>query len=583
MVKVQKQRSLHHLFCVSFLLAVLVVSGCPGLLDSTDDADGGGGSSVWAPAATLFKLEGESSAANVKLTWLTRSGADRYEVYRDGVRIARSSGDTIDDYGLNVGQSYSYTVKAYSRNMALVASSSAATVTPFNITGALQGTWDNDSGSPSLGSGPTVPSGWNIGGTYYDFRFTGSGSGIKPQQRSSSTGLSGWTSWADLPLSYRDPANMLPLTDAKLEASETHRIGDKVVVAAHREPFSGYTLGHFFLASFTPDVGAEVTFDDKPFGYDSRDCSTFTDTDGVSYALGSSLSDVGIYQMNSDWTELVKVVNIIAQGQRRETPSIRRVGDTYYFFSSKQSGWYPSQAAYATAKRLDGQWTALLELGNAATFGAQYNRVTAYGSERETLGMYAYRWAANWAHAESGNPQRLMTLTLNNGCAAAEYFSKVEYYPTHGLIGVQQGRNLSRGMLVTPSVATTTNAAAITDGADMASSPLCKDGSASHALVIDLKTPAVIKEIHLTTQLVGGSEGAFKYIIAGSANNTAWTNIVTQSSNWRPGFMLDKVTNTSSWRYIRITVSGVLNVSNGDANIKSWADGIIEMAVYGIP
>jgi hypothetical protein len=571
------------LLCLAVLMGV-VITGCPQLLD--DDAGGTGGG-AWTPAATLFKLEGETGVTNVKLTWITRSDSNAYEVFRDGVSIGKASGDTMDDYGLVSGASYSYNVKAYNvgyNRTDLKAVSAAVTVTPFTPAGAALAVWDNTAvNNPSMsGDGTPQPGGFEFGGTWYSYQTTGSGSDVAVQERTSADGLGSWTSWRTLDTKISDIKDK---TGAKLEGAAFHKVGNKVVLTGHREESgSTYNLGHFFLGSITPGGDMEITFDDRPFGNESRDQSVFTDTDGRAYILGSTITDIGIYRLNEGWTEPVEFLGLFFKDQRRETPTIIHVGNTYYFFSSRQSGWYPSQAAYATASNIGGPWSALRELGNSATFGSQYNFVQGQGTLRQTYALYAYRWAGNWAHTESTR-RLLMTLSLSGGeCAAAEFFSKVEYYPDYGLVGVQPGRNLSRGTHTVSIPAGAANPGLITDGADMAGSGYFTGGSTfPYSVVLDLKKPAVLKEIHLTVRMVGGSEGAFKYLIAGSPNNSSWNTIVDQSSNWRPGFLLDKIGDAGQYRYVRLTVNSILNVSNGDVNISSWADGIIELAVYGTP
>jgi hypothetical protein len=568
--------------CLAVLMGFVVIS-CPQLLDDDAGETGGG---AWTPAATLFKLEGETGVTNVKLTWIARSDSNAYEVFRDGVSIGKAAGDTMDDYGLVSGASYSYTVKAYNAGFNrsdLKAVSAAVTVTPFTpAAGALQ-VFDNtvQSNPDMSGDGTPQPGGFEFGGTWYGYQTQTDGDDVIVRERTSPDGLNNWTQWRTLDTKITGIEGQ---TGAKLEGSGFRKVGNKVVLSGHHEPKEGYSLGHFFLGSITPGGDMEITFDDRPFGNESRDQSIFTDTDGKIYVLGSTLTDIGIYRLDEDYTEPVEFLGLFFQDQRRETPSIIHVGNTYYFFSSSQSGWYPSQAAYATASNIGGPWSSLREIGNSATFGSQYNSVKEQGTLRQTYALYAYRWAAQWSHSETeGDRKMLMTLSLSGGeCAAAEFFSKVEYYPDYGLVGVQPGRNLSRGMHAISVPSGAANPGKITDGADMAGSGYFTGGSTfPYSVVIDLKNPAVLKEAHTTVRMVGGSEGAFQYVIAGSADNSNWTTLVDQPSNWRPGFLLDKITDAGQYRYVKLTVNGIINVNNN--NSATWADGIIELAVFGAP
>ncbi len=89
-------------------------------------------------------------------------------------------------------------------------------------------------------------------------------------------------------------------------------------------------------------------------------------------------ADIHIYLLDESWTKPVKLINTVFVGQHRETPAIVKHDGVYYFFSSKASGWYPSQAMYAYATQLDGVWTPLYEIGNSSTFDAQVNHVKKY-------------------------------------------------------------------------------------------------------------------------------------------------------------------------------------------------------------
>lgn len=227
------------------------------------------------------------------------------------------------------------------------------------------------------------------------------------------------------------------------------------------------------------------------------------------------------------------------------------------------------------------------DVGNVATFRSQSNRVAAFGTNAEkTYGLYSYHWGAQYpAHAEYGtNYPRLLPVSFNNDFATVEYFDAVEYYADYGLVGVQSGQYLSLGAPVTVSSASETNgnAALITDGADLSSSGYFQGKNFPYTVTVDLGKTAVISEINLSTWLVGGSETAWHYKLEGSADGESYTLLEDGSSNWRVGFTVDKITDSTPRRYVKFTVTGLFNVHNSDAG-ADWADGLIELAVFGTP
>ncbi|WP_199484462.1 FN3 associated domain-containing protein, partial [Microbacterium sp. C448] len=320
--------------------------------------------------------------------------------------------------------------------------------------------------------------------------------------------------------------------------------------------------------------------------------SVFTDTDGSAYVstATNTNADIAIIKLNSSWTAPDTLVATAFQGQGRETPQITRNGDTYYFFSSKASGWLPSQANYASAGSLAGPWTDLRELGNAATYGTQSTGVSEFGEN--SYALYGWRWGANWTPAEStGNYPRLLPVSFNAGFASMEYYSTVEYYPGTGLVPVQSGRLVSLNKPVSVSVdgaSANNNQGVITDGADLAASGFFRSGNEGAAnaypydAVIDLGTAHRLTEIDTTTFLYNGSEAAYKYTISGSLDGSDFTKLVDQTNNTRPGYLIDKVNSTASYRYVKLTVTGVTKIKDG-GSVTGWGDGLYEVAVFGTP
>jgi hypothetical protein len=577
-------------FQAFFLSLALVLSACPQSADDTNGEESDKLDSSWLITATPFMLKGEAAVSNVKLTWPKLTGANRYEIYRDGVLAGRAPGDTFDDYGLAPGQSYRYSVKAF-LGRSLIASSPETGASTFTPAAGPNWTYKNSAGTrithiqpPAGAPGYQFPD----NPAYYNFRDQYSDGSVNLQQRVSSDGeiWGEWTTLATIGTYIDADGNESANTGAKLEGVGFHRVGDKVVMTAHREPSgSSYALGHFLLASFTPD-SAVVTFDGRPFGLDSRDQSVFIDDDGTAYVLSSGLGDTYIFRLNADWTEPDLHVNTVFVNSYRETPHILRRGDSYFFYGSRQSGWYPSQTEYSITADLGGEWASLAPIGNRVTNGSQFNRVEEYGSERQTYGLWGYRWAANWDNnsKEASNIQRLSVLTINGDFSAAEYFSEIACYEDYGLVGIQPGRYLSLGAPLSvsvPGAGQYANPAWITDGGDMSNSGFFRGSEYPYDITIDLGVPAALQEINLTSHIVNGSETASRYVYEGSADGETWTVLLNADDNYKPGFTIDEISDTTPYRYLKVTVYGVLNVRNN--NSANWAEGIIELAVFGTP
>ena len=326
---------------------------------------------------------------------------------------------------------------------------------------------------------------------------------------------------------------------------------------------------------------------ERPLGHDSRDQSLFVDEDGTAYLLSATNmnSDINIYRLDETWTKPVALANTICKGQHRETPSILKKDGTYYFFSSKASGWYPSQTMYASADRIDGKWSPLKEIGNNSTYGVQFNYVQQTAGTRETLGLWGFHWGAQYHHRDpDGTFTRISPATFNRGYASMNYFRFVEFHDQYGIIPVQNGRNLTLGATVVPSHAPGDGSAApdcITDGSDMASSPYFKSSHYPYSLTIELPQPSRISEINLATRLVNGSETAYKYTIEGSMDGQEYQTLVDGRNSWTVGFHILPVEDRSTYKFLRLNVFQIINVHNNHP--ATWADGIYEFTAFGFP
>ena len=540
-----------------------------------------------AVTATPFKLYGEKDVNNVKVKWELNKNADEYRVFRDGQQIGVAKGDTYDDYGLSVGKTYSYYVESYKDGvkLATAVAQSATTFTPSTSDVTI---YDNLDGKEIQKRSKVSPDGFKIGTLYFKYRMerhkdekNKNNNNWELTESFSKDGLTGWSTpriVATYPGKWKFEGNSFRF----------NKKTNKAVFISHLEDADGYTAAKIFLATITPKGKIEVGTQERPLGHDSRDQSLFVDDNGTGYLLSATNmnSDINIYQLDPTWTKVVKLVNTICERQHRETPAIIKRDGEYYFFSSKASGWYPSQTMYCSAKTLDGKWSELKEIGNNSTFGAQFNRINTVG--KSSIGVWSYRWGAQFKHKDpTGNFPRISVAAFNKGYASMDFYRYIEMDGDYGLIPVQMGKYVSLGKPVKAAVKNGNGYSAdcITDGCSTASAPAYKKGSSTsigtpYMLTVDLGKATPLSEILLSTNMVNGSEAAYKFIMEASSDGSQFKRIVDGTSNILPGFLvLTPNDTTTPYQYVRIRVYGMTNLNTGAS--ANWADGILELAVFG--
>lgn len=544
-------------------------------------------SGIWAVTATVFKLAGESEVRNVKLHWMQLEDADLYKIYRDGNLIGEAKGNTYDDYALTVGETFTYHVEAF-KDGEKVATAVSQQATTFPPIGKVT-VYDNLNGKYTTKESATKPQGMKIGNLFYSYKMENTEKAVDGQsvkgwlvsERFSRTGLEG--SW-----SYPRELAFYPNVNFEGIAFRYNEKTGKVVLSAHYEDLPGYTAAKIYLAQIDPKGKLEVGTMDRPLGHDSRDQSLFIDDDNTAYLLSATNTneDINIYKLDDSWTKPILLVNTICKGLHRETPSIIKKDGEYYFFSSKASGWYPSQAMYMSTTDLAGKWTPIREIGNNSTFDAQFNRIAMVGT---TYGVWSYHWGAQRKYkTPDGNFPRISIASFNSGYASMDYYRYVEFNDEYGIIPVQNGRNLTLNAPVTSAVLGTKGIKAdcITDGASLESSTYFQKSSdetigTPYMLTVDMQKKAMISEINLSTRLVNGSEAAYKYTIEGSADGKSYQMLVDGRQNWQIGFLILNIEDRTPYRYLRLRVYNVVNVHQN--NSAMWADGIYELAAFGTP
>ena len=542
---------------------------------------------VWAVTATAFKLVGEKEVRNVKLNWMQRKDTDLYKIYRDGNLIGETKGGTFDDYSLPVGKSFTYYIEAFNngQKIATAASQKATTFMPTHE-GRV---YDNLNGKYITKISSNKPQGIKIGDLYFSYKIDNTEKEIDGQkikgwlvtESYSKTGLNG---------SWSTPRELAFYPNVKMEgnAFRYNPKTGKVVLSSHYEDENGYTAAKIYLAQITPKGKLEVGTMERPLGHDSRDQSLFIDDDNTAYLLSATNTnkDINIYKLDASWTKPVELVNTICKGLHRETPAIIKKDGEYYFFSSKASGWYPSQTMYTSTTDLAGEWTPMREIGNNTTFDAQFNRISKVGT---TYGVWSYHWGAQRKYkTPDGNFPRISIAAFNKGYASMDYYRYLEFNDDYGIIPVQNGKNLTLNVPVTSAVsgAKGVKADCITDGASLDSSTYFQKSSNAtigtpYMFTVDMQKKARISEINLSTRLVNGSEAAYKYTIEGSPDGKSYKMLVDGRTNWQVGFLILNVEDPTAYRYLRLRIYGVVNIHKG--NSAMWADGIYEFAAFGTP
>lgn len=542
---------------------------------------------IWAITATVFKLAGEKEVRSVKLNWMQRDDADLYKVYRDGKLIGEAKGNTYDDYDLAIGKTFTYYVEAFKdrKKVATAASQQATTFTPIgNVT-----VYDNLNGRYITKETVNKPQGIKIGNLYFSYKMENiekevDGQSVKgwlASESYSNTGIKG---------SWSIPRELAFYPNVKFEGigfRYNEKTG-KVILSAHYEDQNGYSAAKIYLAQITPKGELEVGTMDRPLGHDSRDQSLFIDDDDTAYLLSATNmnKDINIYKLDDSWTKPISLVNTICEGLHRETPAIIKKDGEYYFFSSKASGWYPSQTVYASASALGGEWTPVREIGNNTTYDAQFNGIRMIGA---ISGVWSYHWGAQRKYkTPEGNFPRISIAAFNKGYASMDYYRYIEFHDEYGIIPIQNGKNLTLNTPVTSAVpgAKGINADCITDGANLESSAYFQKSSSAtvsdpYLFTIDMQKEAKISEINLSTRLVNGSETAYKYTIEGSLDKKSYTMLVDGRTNWQIGFLILNIDHPAPYRYLRLRVYDIVNVHQN--NSAMWADGIYEFTAFGTP
>lgn len=524
----------------------------------------------------LFQLAGESTVSNVKLTWALVDDAASYEVLLRSDSgsydvLATAPGDSWDVYGLTANQTYQ--IRGVNGSTT-VDTSDDVTVAPVSSLPANLNTYDN-----TVASSLSIKSNLVSGSTYYQYNYVTDSNGFSHFQMQTSTDGYNFTGNTTV-ITRETVCASVDNGFCKLEsiAINQHPTTNQVVIWAHFENAADYTLGE--VAVLYGDPGENLTFGGafRPAGDDSRDLGFFADDDGSGYLVTAinTNTDLGLYSLNAAWTNVTAKAATLQPGENREAPALVRAGPHYYLFSSTAAGWYPSQGKYVSAQNLTGPWTAARNVGNTNTFGAQSGGVSRIG---DTFVMRANRWAAQWALPEASNRQVVLPVALADGLASYGFYRMLAYSDDAGVVvGVQSGRILSVGQPASASSGAAT-ASAANDGTQDEPDNLFAPSEVPFWWQVDLGDAYGVAQVDITPRQTGGSETYLQYNVTGSTDQENWTLLVNGTGNTAVGFLSEAVSDSGSYRYIRLNVDKVINIHNG--NEADWAAGLNEVTVYG--
>ncbi len=593
----------------------------------------------WNATAAEYRIEGENTVNNVKIGWPMYPGAASYAVYRDNVLIGTAIGDCLDEYDLPINKNISYTVFALDSDGATIATGTTNTVMTFAIdVNDSNGYDDNVNGGWKPNEDPNrvvepSPSGYHIGDKYYSV-------GLDGINKETFMSL-GFTSDEDLAnfdkacsvmaIRYKESDDgfnwpndwtyAYPIfVDIRMEGKQNglKYDGETISFSAHAEG-NGFACSKLFFATFQPGKGDHQVdpfyvipatgqiinhmdqleqyelYDNagtnqlsgwyvgRPFGHDSRDMVRFVDGhDLYTFSATNNNQDMMIMKLQDNWVVPAEITNIILKGQHQESPSVFHDGNAYYVYTSTTNGWFQSQARYSSSPALDQAWSPLREVANTSTFGTQANGVWGYGSDsgRVVQRGHGYNWGQSGGWRRN-NYQRFFHLAINNGIATGAWCYRMEYDPYWGAIAVQSGEYVSLGKKATINGR---EAPELTDNLQMQASPVAEVDNLPFDIVVDLETPTVITEVNLTNDIYMGSVCASYYKAYGSNDMSNWTMIadVTDNNDDDGGFHVGWVTDTTPYRYVKVTVEDVKNIQNNNQSAL-WGGKPQEVAIYGKP
>lgn len=227
-----------------------------------------------------------------------------------------------------------------------------------------------------------------------------------------STDLKSWEFRGDILTQASSPE----LASAKIERPKLlyNSSTGQFVLWMHKENATDYVEARVAVATSTTIEGAysyQGSF--RPLGFESRDLTVFSDSDGSAYLISATNlnKDLNIYKLNSSYTGIQTLVQTLWAGQYREAPAMFKRGSTYFLLTSGATGWTPNQAKFSTATSVSGVWTQPQNFGDSTAFGSQAAFVIPVQGTQATSYLYlGDRWAG--ANGQPANNSTYVWLPL---------------------------------------------------------------------------------------------------------------------------------------------------------------------------
>ena len=526
--------------------------------------------------ATLFLLKGEDAVNNVKLQW---SGVPdcRYRIFRseDGRNyeyVTSTGGLTVDDYGLEIGKTYTYRVYAMSGGVSMGYAQTTA-VTPYYLPADLKSASNLE---PSNLDTPSSLRGKD--GTYYRLEQWGrddGGSGFgRLMLYTSQDGVN--YSEPEEVLNYKEILAHETCKDFDMVRFESNNyaynpVTNQLVFIAHMEGDGGYGTARTSFVTGTP--GERFTFHGayRPGGTDdTRDLNIFIDDyNNTAYLMAAIYGNasMGIYRLNPEWSGIEERVAVVNENRWRELPNIIKVNGIYYLFTSGTAGWYPTPGKYNSAANMAGPWSDMRSVGNTTTFSGQSGAVFALKKGGANYIMAPYRWMYYWQDSIMKSTQvRRYPITVSDGYAFYDFFEELLYdYDRDILVPVQRGRIISQdkpageeGMAKLKGLANDGNY----------DSKWATDTKWPYTWEVDLGESYSLTQAQISWMIWNSSEAYYQYIIEGSEDGVNYTTLVDHSSGYTDyGFTVDELSGRA--RYVRVTVLDAKLRSSDENNYPS--------------
>ncbi len=535
--------------------------------------------------AMPFLIEDEEYVTNIKVQWNEVSGAEFYNVYRregkgDYEFLESLEGLCVDDYGLKIGESYSYCVEAVSDGFLLDSAESEAVET-YQLPNIEFNEFSN-----LKASGLNRPNTLTDGKTYFSLSHKGR-----------EDGAGGFGSMvlrtSEDDITYGDEFEVLSFEDIVSSPStegddieycgfeSIHYVYNKetgmLYMWAHMEANGGYGYARVAVAYGKP--GERFKFNCfRPEGDDSRDMGIYVDDDNTAYIICAihNNADLAIYRLTEDWTDVERRSCIVNYGKWRELPSVLKKDGIYYLFHSGTAGWYPTQGGYNTATNFEGPWSEMRTIGNTNTFSSQSGGVSHLTEGSDNTLMISYRWMWWWQDATNRITQnRLMPITISNGYAFFDYFDRFYYNLEEDLlIPIQKGKILSQGK---PITATNRNewASDANDGNYM--TEWVAENEWPQSVTINLEQVYDLSEMQISWRSYNGSEPYYSYTVETSLDGKEWETVLDKSEGFTDyAFTIDALSGAA--QYVRVNI---LDTTPRSGNKDSYSPNMYEIRILG--